>query len=282
MHGASPALFRRHRLQRATVAVMSLLLVSAVAAVDLITGHELSLSILYLLPIALVTWYSWFWAAMFMCALSTVLWYAVERLTGVDYSHHLIPVWNAGVRLGFFLITMLLLRRLRQTVHIQKALAATDGLTGLLNGAAFRERAQAVLNLAQRHSHPLVLAFIDIDNFKVANDTLGHAEGDRILKAVAVTLMRCVRASDLAARIGGDEFAVLLPETDGDGARDMFNRIRARLLKRAAKSGWPVGFSIGVAVFQEPPADVTAALDAADRLMYKVKHGGKNAVCYDV
>ena len=127
----------------------------------------------------------------------------------------------------------------------------------------------------------MALAFLDVDGFKGVNDTLGHGVGDQLLKTVAATLVARLRASDLVARLGGDEFVLLLPATDLAGARTFFARIRESLLEVAEQNGWPIGFSIGVAVFHSPPTDATAASDHADQLMYQVKQSGKNNILFE-
>jgi diguanylate cyclase (GGDEF)-like protein len=129
--------------------------------------------------------------------------------------------------------------------------------------------------LAARYGHPLVLAYIDIDNFKAVNDSRGHAEGDRILRSVAATLTESVRSTDLVGRLGGDEFALLLPETAEAGAEAVLAKVRAHLEGAAAGGSWPIGFSIGAAAFAVSPPDLEAAIGLADSLMLSVKREGK-------
>jgi diguanylate cyclase (GGDEF)-like protein len=103
-----------------------------------------------------------------------------------------------------------------------------------------------------------------------------------VLKSVAATLQASLRKADLVGRLGGDEFAVLLPETTAAGAQRVFETLRQTLLKRVSEQGWPIGFSIGVAFFQEAPASVEEAIKFADALMYRVKKGGKNRLVFDI
>ena len=157
-------------------------------------------------------------------------------------------------------------------------MARLDGLTGVMNGHAFEEGAQTILRIAARYGRPTVMGYIDLDNFKSVNDTLVHAEGDHVLRTVASILSKSVRSADLIGRLGGDEFAILLPETTCSGAATMFKNLREGLLKEARERVWPIGFSIGVAVFRTVPSSVDEAIKLADALMYRVKNGGKNNI----
>lgn len=116
---------------------LSLAAVSVVGTIDFLTGYELSFSVFYLAPIVLVTWYSYSWAGYIFCAVCTSVWHFIE-LHSAHSSHWLIPLWNAGVRLAFFVLTTYLLSALKQQLKLQKMLVRTDYLTQLLNPRAFK------------------------------------------------------------------------------------------------------------------------------------------------
>jgi diguanylate cyclase (GGDEF)-like protein len=147
----------------------------------------------------------------------------------------------------------------------ERALAGTDPLTGLLNRRALMERASIEIERARRSGRPITFAFIDLDDFKAVNDRFGHAAGDEKLLQVATALGLVVRAVDITARIGGDEFAVVLPDTDGDAARALVGRLSS------AFHAADIAFSLGAAVFESPPRTVDSALSFVDSLMYEVK-----------
>lgn len=259
----------------------SFLLVAIVGACDLATSYELSISIFYTIPVGVGTWYVGRRFGFLVCIVSAITWLAVDFASEHPFSHPAIPFWNATVRLGYFVIIAYLLDRLRGALDFQELLAQEDGLTGLLNARTFRQRCDAIFMLAKRHGRPLALGYLDLDGFKGVNDSFGHAVGDEVLKAVASALSKRLRASDLGSRLGGDEFAVLLPETDLAGARTFFTELHESLVKLAGTNSWPVGFSIGVAVFHHARANPDDALRYADGLMYKVKNSGKNNIFFE-
>ena len=139
----------------AQVIAFGLVLLASVGALDYLTGYEISFSIFYLLPIALVTWYTPQWAGYFSCGLSAVVWLLVDHTSGHTYSNGLIPFWNTGVRLGFFLVTSHLLIQLKASLRYEQALAKTDGLTGLLNARAFKDLCHHLFELSTRYHHPV-------------------------------------------------------------------------------------------------------------------------------
>jgi diguanylate cyclase (GGDEF)-like protein len=240
-------------------------LLAMIAAVDLATGPELSFSLFYLGPIALFAWRTGLLGGIGASVVGATAWYAVGIVGGETYSHALIPLWNALVRFGFFVVVSILLTKLKRTMEHERALAGTDPLTGLLNRRALLERASTEIERARRSGRPIAFAFIDLDDFKAVNDRFGHAAGDEKLLQVATALGLVVRAVDITARIGGDEFAVVLPDTDGDAARAVVDRLSS------AFHAADIAFSLGAAVFVSPPQTVDSALSRVDSLMYAVK-----------
>ena len=121
----------------------------------------------------------------------------------------------------------------------------------------------AELARCRRYGRPVSVAFIDVDDFKRVNDLLGHGAGDLVLQSICGAMRGCLREVDVVARIGGDEFGVLMPETGPD----------AEIVEG---DGWPVTLSVGVAAYAAAPADVDDAIGRADALMYEAKGAGKN------
>jgi diguanylate cyclase (GGDEF)-like protein len=222
------------------------------------------------------TWFISRGSGLATAALSGALWLYFDVTAGRPYANPAAPWWNMLVRFGFFAITLYLVDSLRLAHARERELSLTDSLTGIPNGRSFREKADLVLAQARRRGTPLTLAFIDLDRFKAVNDTLGHAEGDAVLCAVAVVLQNRLRSSDLYARIGGDEFVVLLSETGKAEAAQVLRHLSEAM--RAATDRWPVDQTIGAIAFKRPPGDLEELIRAADALMYQGKREGRGRV----
>jgi diguanylate cyclase (GGDEF)-like protein len=155
-------------------------------------------------------------------------------------------------------------------------LAATDELTGLYNRRYFNERLRTALSSARRHDSPLSIIMIDLDHFKAVNDNFGHYEGDRVLKAFADLLLVMIRTEDIAARWGGEEFAIILPQTACEAGVALAERIRSACTKSSATMH-ELSASFGVAQLR-PDENDDFFIRRADDAMYKAKHDGRNRV----
>jgi diguanylate cyclase (GGDEF)-like protein len=259
-------------------AVAGVLGVLLIAMLDWVTGIEVSFSIFYLAPLVWVAWFEGRRLGLAVALLAAAAWYAADRLGGQSYTHDLIPVWNALVRLGFFVLAVEASHRLRVAMSEAERLARTDALTGLCNLRAFRDAMNGEINRSQRYHRAFSVAYVDVDDFKLVNDRLGHDVGDRVLEEVSRVLQANLRSVDLPARMGGDEFAILLPETDADQARSLIDKLHRLLGSVATRNRWPISFSVGVASFATPPESLERVIRCADELMYQVKHSGKAAI----
>jgi diguanylate cyclase (GGDEF)-like protein/putative nucleotidyltransferase with HDIG domain len=157
------------------------------------------------------------------------------------------------------------------------ALASTDGLTGLKNHRTFQERLAEEMTRSQRYSIPLSLLLLDVDRFKQYNDSFGHPAGDAVLQRVARILQANARSMDVVARYGGEEFAVLLPETERDGAKAVAERMRAAIEQGPWKER-TVTASLGVAHMSSDVDDAAMLLARADEALYRSKQAGRNRV----
>lgn len=157
-------------------------------------------------------------------------------------------------------------------------LAAQDDLTGLDNRRTFFERAHLLWELAERYDRPVAVLVCDADHFKAVNDLYGHAAGDDVLRALALALASAKRGTDLLARIGGEEFALILPETDETAALQVADRLRAAVRSALMPRPGPdhVTLSVGVAVRHPTDADLLTAMRRADGALLKAKIAGRD------
>jgi diguanylate cyclase (GGDEF)-like protein/PAS domain S-box-containing protein len=172
---------------------------------------------------------------------------------------------------------------LQVSLEREKLLSCIDGLTGLYNRSCFFKLAARELHATMRHRHPLAFLMFDMDGFKQVNDTFGHVAGDLLLEKVAQVVTTQVRASDVVARYGGDEFIILLPNTDAQQAFPVAERIRASVANirtEADKEPFAITLSIGIAEVRQNSTDesVERVIQRADEAMYKAKQGGRNRV----
>jgi diguanylate cyclase (GGDEF)-like protein len=140
------------------------------------------------------------------------------------------------------------------------------------------ERVLSSARSARREGQVTAVLFLDLDDFKVVNDTYGHQAGDQLLRLVGVYLLRRLRSVDTAARLGGDEFVVLLPQTASQAGASTISELKIGIARELKEQGFDVGISAGVVTFRNAPDSVDEMLQAADRLMYEAKRAGKNAL----
>lgn len=164
-----------------------------------------------------------------------------------------------------------------------RRLAHHDNLTGLPNRNLLNDRMNHALARVKRHGGRLAVLYVDLDRFKPINDTLGHEAGDYVLREVSLRLAGCVRSSDTVARIGGDEFVVVVEEIQRPSEAALVARKIVETLARPIEyqgHDCVVGASIGVAVFPDDGATMEEVCKAADVAMYRVKHAGRNGFCF--
>lgn len=170
--------------------------------------------------------------------------------------------------------------RARMLEKLQE-LATTDGLTKLHNSRSFYSQLELEVDRTNRYKHPLSMLLLDIDHFKVYNDTYGHLEGDKVLARFGQIIRSCLRTNDSAYRYGGEEFTVILPETAGGEAKTVAQRIRLALKneKFASVTGDPVTITISIGVTQYAAKEgLSNFIQRADQAMYLSKQNGRNRV----
>lgn len=270
------------RFPRGVVLAASAVLIIAIAAIDSNTGPDLSFHIFYLAPIIMTAWAVGAWAGVIIAAACAVGWQVADEVTGRGYELALTPYWNTAVRFLSFVVVSYLLAALRTSWNHERELARTDDLTGVRNARSFTELADAELRRARRFGRSLTIAYVDLDDFKNVNDSLGHSAGDAVLRAAAQAMSRTLRAVDVVARLGGDEFGILLPETDAALAEPVIQKVHQAIIESTAATGAPVTASIGAITYRHLPTSVDDLIRSADDRMYDMKRKGKNRVHHEV
>jgi diguanylate cyclase (GGDEF)-like protein len=252
--------------------------IGCVGLVDYLTGIDLNVLPLYFLPLMFAGRHLRQPTLLALSILVTVVWIGVVYLHGREYPNALTWVFNFVTQGIAFALLAWLLSRLYENLRREQEHSRTDSLTGLSNARAFDEQAESLLRLCHRGRHPITLAYLDLDDFKRANDSRGHLFGDEVLRKVAELARRRFRKTDLFARIGGDEFVAVLPETGAQDARRVLESFRALVAQAPALAACSVTVSIGAVAYAVAPTDLDSMIKAADDVMYRVKTEGKNQV----
>ena len=156
--------------------------------------------------------------------------------------------------------------------------AITEQLTGFYNAGYFHERLNEEINRAARRGHPVSLLFADLDHFKLINDSYGHLAGDKTLRKVSGIIRECIRKVDIPARYGGDEVAIILPETDNAQAFQVAERIRKKVVDASFQHNIRLTISIGIATYPQDATQPEDLLRVTDWAMYQAKQKGRNRV----
>jgi diguanylate cyclase (GGDEF)-like protein/PAS domain S-box-containing protein len=172
---------------------------------------------------------------------------------------------------------LILLHDLTEELRL-KSEARIDDLSQLLNRRGLIEEARITFKLAAHRMQAVTLAYLDVDDLKTVNDVLGHKEGDRVLKVIGETLKDSIRSIDVAGRLSGDEFAIVLLDMKTSDAKILLSRLHERFNNVFMDNEWDIGMSMGVITFTDFIPDIDDAIEYADSLMYKAKLDGKNKV----
>ncbi|MCA9533204.1 MAG: GGDEF domain-containing protein [Myxococcales bacterium] len=257
-------------------ALLALSCVTLVGYLDHRTGNEIRLFPLYFLPIGWAAWYASTAVTGVVIASSTVAWVTAAYTSGMHYSEAYIwPVNALAQTVAFGSIGAMAIGLKRRLVHEIRS-SREDVLTTVLNKRGFQEQTREFLS--RLDGDAAVFVFVDLDNFKQVNDEHGHDAGDVALIEAARLLRASTRHHDAVGRWGGDEFVLLLRETDLPTAERVLERLRVALETEMGKRGWPITASIGALEVRAPAPSIDEVVKAADRLMYRAKEKGKNCV----
>jgi diguanylate cyclase (GGDEF)-like protein len=256
------------------VLVGSVLGVAIIFLLDLWTGTNIRLHVLYVFPLALVSRYcSRITMTVFALALTTVLQvitFSRDALSATSFASDVFVAFAAS------LLIIFLARKGRSAYLTAINQATSDSLTNLMNRRAFIAEVDSEIARQKRYGGIFSLAIIDLDDFKSLNDSMGHTAGDEALRLTSEILQTSTRESDSIGRIGGDEFAILMPNTPDSDCCYIFNQMCVSIASKMAAAGFAVTASVGVKMFQTPPVSTAEALQQADEIMYRAKKSGKN------
>lgn len=244
--------------------------------IDLATGYEYSFAVFYLIPVSIAAWYDNKYMTTVTIVLSALTWLYADYEAGHHYSSSIIPFWNTCARLGFFSVFAFLLFKIKRNLAEMTLMAMRDSLTSLNNTRAFNVEYQTLKKRQPKKDQTLAIGIIDLDGFKSVNDTYGHSKGDDVLVEFAQVLKESVRMNDVVARMGGDEFVVILQDTNSQGIEEYAKRLRNQFLLSGLKQRYGVDFSMGIRIYTELPENLDEATRQADQLMYQSKARGKS------
>jgi diguanylate cyclase (GGDEF)-like protein len=263
------------RKHRGAVLAAALLLTAAVTYANFVFETDMEMSYLYFVLIIVVAWLSTRPASVGFSALAGIAAVAADVFHGTSS----LGLWAGGsMMIGSFVSAAFVVNASSTLMRRISRLASHDTLTRIPSSAYFHRMLSAELHRSLRYSRPLTLAYMDVDDFKEVNDSLGHSAGDTVLRAIADAAGQEIRDLDVLGRLGGDEFGLLLPETTIDQALPLFERIERCISDLATEKGWPISISIGASGLPEGPAESCtedSLLHHADMLMYQAKREGK-------
>ena len=255
---------------------------AVVALLDMASGRLVSLNALYMVPLCLTTWCFGRTLGLIAGAAAVTLTLTINGFgDGLSAQASTVPAlvaaWNAGMRIAAVAFLILLVSAFRRTFDRERTNARIDPLTGLGNRRAFAVESRKLELAAARDQRILLCGLIDLDDFKLINDTNGHGVGDQVLQTVASALRSAVRPYDAVARIGGDELAFCLIVRDAVSAEQTATKIFGSIA--AALRATPVAATCSLGATTSPHLD--SALAQADRPMYAAKAAGKGVMRFN-
>jgi diguanylate cyclase (GGDEF)-like protein len=264
--------------------LLCILVIILLSRLDAIIQPHTSEDFLYVVTIMFAAWYIGPKTGIGFAVFAGGIWFAASVFDSEAAGSipKFLLAWDAISLTVIYLIVALIISALKQRILELNDLARLDPLTGLYNRRAFYELVNLEAARSKRSHSLYTIAYIDVDNFKQVNDALGHSGGDEVLKEIGAILKHNLRQSDMMARMGGDEFVALLPDTDPEHGKKAIQKLFTRLNEAMRHKQIPVTFSIGVVTFTDMSCPVDDMIKKADSLMYSVKTGPKNGARFEI
>lgn len=256
--------------------VIGVVLITGITVLDRATGPDVSVVLLHAFAVMSVTWLGSRRTGLIVGGLAVGVGIVAVHLPGASLGPHLI--WNGAAQFGSLAVVAVLVAALRDALIEQRNRATVDRLTGSMSRAAFELVAERERLRSGRNGSAITLAYFDLDDFKSVNDRLGHSAGDRLLRVFAASVRAGIRSTDVLSRMGGDEFVLLLPETDAKDAVVVVDRVRRILADLCAGEEVSITTSVGIATYRFPPSSIEAMVAGADELMYRAKARGGDTI----
>ncbi|CAK0755371.1 membrane hypothetical protein [Gammaproteobacteria bacterium] len=263
------------------IVLFGLFLVYIIWAIDFISSSYLSLSLLYIIPIYIVTLYNSYLSGIIFSILCSTSWlYNYIHDINVKHEHtYIYYATNFIAKSSVFIIIIVLINNQRKLTEKLVELTRIDTLTGAITLGYFNDLLGNEIKRSKRYGSVFSIAYIDIDNFKLVNDKFGHSFGDTVLSTFVNVIKGTIRETDVIARVGGDEFIILLPETDEDKSYAILTEILDCFTEEMDKISCHFAtLSIGVLTCRESLSSPIELKNIADSIMYSVKRKGKNAI----
>ena len=275
-----------HKTRNALALPVALFMLAMIYWLDVILPPYVSFTAYYLAPVLLAAWYLNERSAYAIAILAVAANIHNVALLGSSHDSYWFGIYeiaSTSFMYGAFLYITLLVRKqvvqLQDKSHLLGRLAFHDRMTDLPNRSLFFDRLALAIAKAKRTKHKVAILFLDLDSFKPVNDLYGHNAGDEVLKTTAKRLVACVRETDTVARIGGDEFAIVLSQlkdtANVSGIAEKILRAAAEPIHLGNGQQHTIGISIGISMFPENGAEIDRLLANADDAMYESKRNGK-------
>ncbi len=269
------------KLPKPLLTIFAFLLVLTIGSLDVTAGYNnISVAFLYLFPIILITWFEGGIPAAIISIFSASTWSIADAASGPVYSHITIPIWNALMVLGLFSVVAYSFATIKRLLIKEREHARDDDVTHAENAALFYEEGRREIKRAARYKRPLTLARLVINDYSRITGTLGKSAGEGLLRAVADTVMKTLRETDIVARLETNGFAILMPETKNTDAEVAVHKVQERLADIVKQKGWPVTFSISVVTCTAPGCTIEALVSMAGALVETARSEGGNSVKY--
>ena len=261
------------RQRRSVLVLFGITLLLLTAAGDYLAHTRLGIeySPFYLVPISFFSWFMGKRSGIGV-ALASVMLAFVIRLAHVQAVQYV----NTVIWMSLYGSAVLMISQLKQLYEHERYQSRIDPLTNIENRRALLEAVGRAKSASERNDEPLSIAYLDLDGFKQLNDHLGHSVGDKVLVSTAVAIRKVLRPTDTVARVGGDEFTIVLPGTGDEAARGIIDRLEFEFTRAMEKGHWSVTCSIGLVSFSPPVKPIAVMIRAADEAMYAAKLAGKN------